>query len=134
MVGDGRWRHCHPLVMGQHQAAQMSQRGLLYLRDLGSNLMSVYLEVYVREEVVANVWKYESKQRMNNHRFDTKHKDLDKPVPIHASTHNQDFQTCYTTKILRAFPKQCNSSQLRQWELAHQWITKSRLPPGLNRR
>nr|CAD7401760.1 unnamed protein product [Timema cristinae] len=27
----------------------------------------------------------------------------------------------------------CNSSQLRQWELAHQWITKSRLPPGLNR-
>nr|CAD7424961.1 unnamed protein product [Timema monikensis] len=76
----------------------------------------------------------DSRQRMNNHRFDTNHKDPDKPVPIHASTHNQDFQTCYTTKILRAFPKQCNSSQLRQWELAHQWITKSRLPPGLNRR
>nr|CAD7569135.1 unnamed protein product [Timema californicum] len=74
------------------------------------------------------------RQRMNNHRFDTNHKDPDKPVPIHAGTHNQDFQTCYTTKILRAFPKQCNSSQLRQWELAHQWITKSRLPPGLNRR
>nr|CAD7570755.1 unnamed protein product [Timema californicum] len=55
---------------------------------------------------------------MNNHRFDTNHKDPDKPVPIHAGTHNQDFQTCYTTKILRAFPKQSNSSQLRQWELA----------------
>ncbi|CAG2054010.1 unnamed protein product [Timema podura] len=61
--------------------------------------------------------------RMNNHRFDTNHKDLDKPVPIHAGTRNQDFQTYYTIKILRAFPKQCNSSQLGQWELAHQWIT-----------
>nr|CAD7598380.1 unnamed protein product [Timema genevievae] len=56
---------------------------------------------------------YISDQRMNNHRFDTNHKDPDKPVPIHAGTHNQDFQTCYTTKILRAFPKQCNSSQLK---------------------
>nr|CAD7457966.1 unnamed protein product [Timema tahoe] len=70
------------------------------------------------------------RQRMNNHHFDKNHKDPDKPVPILAGTHNQDFQTCYTTKILRAFPKQCNSSQLRQWELAHQWITKSTyLPP-----
>nr|CAD7405291.1 unnamed protein product [Timema cristinae] len=74
------------------------------------------------------------RQRMNNHRFDTNHKDPDKAVPIHAGTHNQDFQTCYTTKTLRAFPKQCNSSQLRQWKLAHQWINKLRLPPGLNRR
>nr|CAD7599265.1 unnamed protein product [Timema genevievae] len=73
-------------------------------------------------------------QRMNNHRFDTNHKDPDQPVPIHAGTHNQDFQTCYTTKIIRAFPKQCNSSHLRQWELPHQWINKSRSPPGLNRR
>nr|CAD7402099.1 unnamed protein product [Timema cristinae] len=57
------------------------------------------------------------RQRMNIHCFDTNHKDLDKPVPIHACTHNQDFQTCYTTKILEAFPKQCNSSQLRHhWE------------------
>nr|CAD7266805.1 unnamed protein product [Timema shepardi] len=57
------------------------------------------------------------RQQMNNHRFDTNHKDPDKPVPIYAGTHNQDFQTCYNTKILRAFPKQCNNSQLRQWEL-----------------
>nr|CAD7397594.1 unnamed protein product [Timema poppensis] len=63
------------------------------------------------------------RHRMNDHCFDTNHKDPDKPLPIHAGTHNQDFQTCYTTKILRAFPKQCNSSQLRQWELAQQWIT-----------
>nr|CAD7200622.1 unnamed protein product [Timema douglasi] len=28
------------------------------------------------------------RQRMNNHRFDTNHKDPDKPVPIHAGTHN----------------------------------------------
>nr|CAD7259725.1 unnamed protein product [Timema shepardi] len=55
------------------------------------------------------------RQRMNNHCFDTNHKDPDKPVPIYAGTHNQDFQTCYTTKILRVFPKQCNSSQLRQF-------------------
>nr|CAD7427073.1 unnamed protein product [Timema monikensis] len=63
---------------------------------------------------------------LNIHLFDTSHKDPDKPVPIQAGTHNKDFQTCHTTKILRAFPK--------QWELAHQWITKSRLPPGINRR
>ncbi|CAG2054719.1 unnamed protein product [Timema podura] len=44
------------------------------------------------------------RQRMNNYLSDTQ--DLDKPVPIHADTHNQDFQTCYTTKILKAFPKQ----------------------------
>nr|CAD7401879.1 unnamed protein product [Timema poppensis] len=37
------------------------------------------------------------RQRMNNQSFDTNHKDPDKPVPIHAGTHNQDFQTCYTT-------------------------------------
>nr|CAD7256596.1 unnamed protein product [Timema shepardi] len=36
--------------------------------------------------------------------------------------------------ISRTTTKQCNSSQLRQRGLAHQWITKSRLPPGLNRR
>ncbi|CAG2054852.1 unnamed protein product, partial [Timema podura] len=45
------------------------------------------------------------RQRMNDHRFDTNYKDPDKAVPIHAGTHNQDFQTCYTTNILRAFPK-----------------------------
>nr|CAD7572032.1 unnamed protein product [Timema californicum] len=59
------------------------------------------------------------RHRMNDHRFDTKHKDLDKPVSVHSGTHNQAFQTCYTIKILRAFQKQCNSSQLSQWELAH---------------
>nr|CAD7398642.1 unnamed protein product [Timema cristinae] len=48
-------------------------------------------------------------------------------LPIRGGTHNQDIQTCYASKILRAFPK-----QVRQWELAHQWITKSRLQPGLN--
>nr|CAD7613663.1 unnamed protein product [Timema genevievae] len=31
------------------------------------------------------------RQRMNNHRFDKHYKDLNKPVPIHAGNHTQDF-------------------------------------------
>nr|CAD7460312.1 unnamed protein product [Timema tahoe] len=42
--------------------------------------------------------------RMNNHRFDTNHKDLDKPVPSHANIHSKNFDSCYTTRILGAFP------------------------------
>nr|CAD7464519.1 unnamed protein product [Timema tahoe] len=60
---------------------------------------------------------------MNNHRFDTNHKNLDKPVPSHGNIHNKDFDSCYTTRVLGAFPTAtCNNSQLRQWELAHQWV------------
>nr|CAD7569481.1 unnamed protein product [Timema californicum] len=39
---------------------------------------------------------------MNNHCFATNHKDTDKPVLIDSGTHNQDFQTCYTTKKVLA--------------------------------
>nr|CAD7604715.1 unnamed protein product [Timema genevievae] len=41
---------------------------------------------------------------MNNHRFDTNHKDLDKPVPSHANTHSKNFDSCYTPRALGAFP------------------------------
>nr|CAD7256410.1 unnamed protein product [Timema shepardi] len=60
---------------------------------------------------------------MNNHCFDTNHKNLDESVPSHANTHNKDFDFCYTTRVLRAFSTAtCNNSQLKQWELAHQWV------------
>ena len=78
------------------------------------------------------------RQRMNGHRADTKKAiagaidDLhEKPVAAHAVSHNQDFDSCYNTRVVRALPPS-NSSELRRWELAHQYITKSRQPPGLN--
>ena len=74
---------------------------------------------------------------MNGHRADTKQAiagkvDLEKPVAAHAASHKLNFDSCYTIKVVRALPPSNNSSELRRWELAHQYITKSRQPPGLN--
>lgn len=74
------------------------------------------------------------RKRMNGHRHDVKTHRL-KPVAQHAEQHNMDFNECFTTKALRSFPKEtCNSSELRRWELAYQYITDSRNPPNLNLR
>ena len=79
------------------------------------------------------------RQRMNGHRSDTKqaitgivHDLQEKPVAAHAVSHNMDFDSCYTTRVVKALPPSTNSSELRRWELAHQYITKSRQPTGLN--
>ena len=79
------------------------------------------------------------RQRMNGHRADTKqalaHPNtdfLEKPVAAHAVSHSTSFDSCYTTRVVRALPPSNNSAELRRWELAHQYITKSRQPPGLN--
>ncbi|KAJ8891454.1 hypothetical protein PR048_003982 [Dryococelus australis] len=53
----------------------------------------------------------------------------DKPA---AASHNKDSDSFYSTRVVRALPPSRNSSELRRWELAHQFITKSRQPPGLN--
>lgn len=74
------------------------------------------------------------RKRMNGHRHDVK-TGKDKPVAQHATTHNLDFDSCYSTKALKSFPKtHCNSSTLRRWELAYQHVTGSRNPPNLNLR
>nr|CAD7443964.1 unnamed protein product [Timema bartmani] len=45
---------------------------------------------------------------------------------------SKDFDSCYTIRVLGALPTAtCNNSQLRQGELAYQWVAKSRLPPPL---
>ncbi|XP_054269026.1 uncharacterized protein LOC128990596 [Macrosteles quadrilineatus] len=73
--------------------------------------------------------------RMNGHRQDVSTGYKDKPVVQHAQSHNNpSFNDCFTTKIVKSLPPQCNQSQLRRWELSYQWFTKSRQPPNLNLR
>lgn len=72
------------------------------------------------------------RSRMNGHRQDCKVKNLEKPVSQHSNLHNKDFDSCYSTKVVRSLPPEANPSQIRRMELAHQWITKSRDPPNLN--
>lgn len=74
------------------------------------------------------------RKRMNGHRQDVK-TGKEKPVAQHAEQHNLDFDSCFTTKAIKSLPKdQCNSSLLRRWELAYQYVTDSRNPPNLNLR
>ncbi|KAJ8888831.1 hypothetical protein PR048_008325 [Dryococelus australis] len=56
----------------------------------------------------------------------------DKPVAVHKASHNNNFDSCYSTRVVRVVPPSSNSSELRCWELAHQFIIKSRQPAGLN--
>ena len=70
--------------------------------------------------------------RMNGHRHDTKAGNIEKPVALHAASHNLSFNECFQVSVVRALPTSCNEHELRRWELAHQWITSSRLPPNLN--
>ncbi|KAJ8877491.1 hypothetical protein PR048_021946 [Dryococelus australis] len=49
-------------------------------------------------------------------------------VAAHAVSHNIDFDSCYSTRVVRALPSSSSSSDLRRWESAHQFITKSRQP------
>ncbi|KAJ8891628.1 hypothetical protein PR048_004156 [Dryococelus australis] len=70
-------------------------------------------------------------QRMNGHRADTKQaiaghiNNLQDKLVAHAPSYNKDFNSCYSTRVARALPPSCNSSELRRWELANQFITKS---------
>nr|CAD7413787.1 unnamed protein product [Timema poppensis] len=64
------------------------------------------------------------RKRMNGHRHDTNMENKEKPVAAHAETHNLEFNNCYPTKVVKSLNKAiCNPSQLRIWELAHQYIT-----------
>jgi hypothetical protein len=65
---------------------------------------------------------------------DCKIKNPEKPVPKHSiECTYTTFDECFTIKIVKTLPQNyCNPSQLRRWELAHQWITKSRDPRNLN--
>ncbi|XP_054272548.1 uncharacterized protein LOC128992830 [Macrosteles quadrilineatus] len=72
------------------------------------------------------------RKRMNGHRHDVK-TSKEKPVAQHALSHQLLFDECFTIKALKSLPKnQCNSSMLRRWELAYQFVTNSRTPPNLN--
>nr|CAD7572786.1 unnamed protein product [Timema californicum] len=53
--------------------------------------------------------------------------DKDNPLATLAEVRNLDFKKCYSTNVLKSPHKDiCIASQLRIWELAHQYITKSR--------
>ncbi|KAJ8884296.1 hypothetical protein PR048_016153 [Dryococelus australis] len=73
-------------------------------------------------------------QRMNDHRADTKEAITghinnlqDKPVAANAASHNKDFHSCYSTRVVRAVPPASNSLELRYWELAHQFARPGEL-------
>ncbi|XP_054290772.1 uncharacterized protein LOC129005789 [Macrosteles quadrilineatus] len=79
--------------------------------------------------------KNQFRTRMNGHRQDVKNNYKDKPVVNHASSHSKsDFNSCYSSKIIKQLPPNCNPSELRRWELSYQWFTHSRNPPNLNLR
>ena len=74
------------------------------------------------------------RERMNGHRFDCRvdPDEIEKVVPAHAYLHGKDFNSCFTIRIVKSLPPSCNPSELRRWELSHQWVTRSRFAPGLN--
>ncbi len=75
--------------------------------------------------------------RMTNHRFDVCHQNRERPVSSHAMSHNlQNLEDCYSLKGI--FQEQLNQDQnkitvhLRNTEIAHQLVLRSRQPHGLN--
>lgn len=77
--------------------------------------------------------------RMTGHRFDTLHKDLKKPIPCHIFEHKKEkLEECFKLTGIRLEPTQPNEKSnrfnLRQTELAHQYVLQSRHPTGLNLR
>ncbi len=75
---------------------------------------------------------------MTGHRFDVVHKDNKKPIYQHAAQHDKNFEDCYNlTAVHKIKPHhniEYNSLTLRNSELAHQLILKSKTPFGLNHR
>lgn len=75
---------------------------------------------------------------MTGHRFDVVHKDKRKQIYNHATHHNQNFEGCYELKALHKIKPHQNpkSNQLilRNSELAHQLVLKTKVPSGLNLR
>jgi hypothetical protein len=70
--------------------------------------------------------------RMNGHRQSVKHNEVEKPVAEHAASHQvSNFDKCYKTTILRKIQGPANYAILRQYELAYQYILKSRKAQGL---
>nr|CAD7407998.1 unnamed protein product [Timema poppensis] len=54
------------------------------------------------------------RKRMNGHHHDTKIKNPEKPVSAHASTHNLNFEDCYTVKVM-VEAKRVLTNILRIW-------------------
>jgi hypothetical protein len=72
---------------------------------------------------------------VSGHRHDVKNQ-LAKPVAEHAASHGiTDLNTAFDLKIIHSMTE-ANYSKLRQYELAHQRVLKSRKaedePAGLN--
>jgi hypothetical protein len=75
--------------------------------------------------------------RMTNHRFDVAHQNRSRPISAHAVDHKSgELENCYTLKgiyHLKPNPdKMINSHELRNIEVAHQLVLRSRQPDGLN--
>ena len=74
---------------------------------------------------------------MSNHRFDIVHQNSERPLSSHAISHNiQNLENCFSLKgIFHCEPNpeyNTNLLNLRNSEIAHQLILKSRQPDGLN--
>ena len=75
---------------------------------------------------------------MTNHRFDVYHQNQERPVSSHAISHKIDkLEECYDLKGIYLEPPHPNqnftSYNIRNTEVAHQLVMRSRLPEGLNR-
>lgn len=71
--------------------------------------------------------------RMNGHRHsvDSQINNI-LPVPTHARTHNTTFNSCFTVRVLRSFPKTIRSIDLKTWESSFIWQLGAYYSPGLN--
>lgn len=75
--------------------------------------------------------------RMTNHRFDIFHQNAERPVSAHAISHNETkIEECYELRGIYSekpgLDINTNALKIRNIEVAHQLILKSRLPDGLN--
>ena len=73
---------------------------------------------------------------MSYHRFDVNHSNEIRAVSAHAINHRKTFEECFELsgihKISNEYNKEYDKLQLKQHELAHIMVLKTKSPFGLN--
>nr|CAD7597733.1 unnamed protein product [Timema genevievae] len=103
---------CPVFITGFEQPIRLSQSAYWVLR-LPKSYIPVKCNICVAE-CIGLITRTLGQQR-NGHCFGTNHDDPDKPVALHAQTHNSKFDSCYSTRIIQTLSISCTSSQLHRY-------------------